>query len=62
MTNRTVKGLLMMAASFIWATLETKYFGSNYWPESIAELICDGISLIGCFTGLYFMMTKTQTK
>ena len=42
---KVLKGLILIYFGYAFAVLETKYFGSNYWPESAAELICDLLAL-----------------
>lgn len=37
-------GVLMTGLAFIFAIIETKYFGSNWLPKSKEELFCDYIS------------------
>jgi len=58
MSNRKVAGILMAIWGGLFAHLETQMFGNNWHPESIAELICDGISLAITFYGWYLILTK----
>lgn len=41
--NRTV-----FAIGLLFGLAETAYFGWNFWPQSPAEMICDGIALAIC--------------
>lgn len=62
MTNRKVAGILLMIWAIIFANIETVMFGNNCFPKSIAELICDGISLAVNLYGLYLLLTKKPTS
>lgn len=48
-------GLLICALAVFYATVETSFFGSSFWPESPAEVIADGIATIICAIGLACM-------
>lgn len=52
--RKTAKaGMILMFASLAFATIETIYFGSNWWSESKEELICDKIALGMCEAGCF---------
>ena len=38
-------GFTMMIAGFIFAVVETVYFGNNWLPQTRDEILCDCISL-----------------
>lgn len=42
--------ILLLAFYFWW--IETRYFGWNIWPESPAEVVCDGIVCLLCALAL----------
>jgi len=43
-------GTRIWLIGFIFGLCETGYFGWNFFPQSSAEIVCDGISLaIMCF-------------
>jgi|688.fasta_scaffold09927_20 hypothetical protein len=44
-------GLIIMFSSFIFAIIETLYFGSNWYPQSKNEVVCDYIALYTCGLG-----------
>lgn len=48
----------MIIGSAIFCHLETAYFGYNLHPKTIAELICDGISLVVFGIGVYYLHTS----
>lgn len=39
-------GLYIVLLGCLFAFVETAYFGHNWFPASVAEVICDGIALI----------------
>jgi hypothetical protein len=52
-------GWKIWSAGFLFIIAETIYFGSNYYPESRAELICDIIGLIICKIGIVIWIIPT---
>jgi len=58
MSKRKVAGILMFIWSAIFVHVETVMFGSNFYPASLNELVCDGISLAVCLYGCYLILTK----
>ncbi len=61
-------GIILLAIGFAFAVIETVYFGSNFYPESKAEFVCDYIATIVCGGGgsliIYAitLITKWQIK
>lgn len=53
---------LLIIVSLIFGIMETQYFGWNLTPQSLAETICDGISLLLNFYGLYLLFTNKRKK
>jgi hypothetical protein len=47
-----IRGLVIWAIGFCFIVFETIYFGSNWWPESAPEWICDIIGGSVCAAGL----------
>ncbi len=45
-------GIILFCIGFVFAIIETLYFGSNWFPESKAELACDVISAMVCGGGI----------
>lgn len=37
-------GFFIMLAGIFFACWESVYFGANFYPKSLAELICDGVA------------------
>ncbi len=59
---RKVFGALCVAASVLFCTAETAYFGNNLFPSSSEELACDAMSLMLAVAGLVIMRTKRDQK
>jgi len=53
-------GILLIIISAVFGFLETHYFGGNWTPQSIAEYICDGLSLSINLFGLYLLITSNK--
>lgn len=53
-------GILFIITSFAFAYMETDYFGWNLTAKSMAEMICDTISLTMDFFGIYLLVTKSK--
>lgn len=60
MSNRKLKGVLMLFWSMLFVHLETKMFGDNWLPQSIEELACDFIGLAVGLIGIYFILSKPK--
>lgn len=45
-------GIVLIVVGFIFATIETWYFGWNLWAETPAEQLCDGFSIMVTGVGL----------
>lgn len=58
---RIHKGIITLILSIIFNIAESSYFGRdtvkgfNWFPQSIGEVVCDGISLILFILGLYWL-------
>lgn len=57
-----IRGIVLMLLGLVFAIIETSYFGSNYWPESTAEWICDILSLVVSMTGGVMLLTATYRQ
>lgn len=57
-TETNFKGMLIMIAAQMFAITQTRFFGFNYYPESLAEAICDVVSLVVCFYGLWLWFKR----
>lgn len=56
-----MKGLIVIGFAFIFAVVETRYFGSSgFWPESPEEVIADGISLL--ISAIGFLILTIEEK
>lgn len=55
-------GLCLIGFSFIFGLSETLYFGCNWYPQSPAELWCDGITRIICGAGEGLFVTAIIFK
>jgi len=44
---------LIIVFAILFCTMETKYFGYNWSPQSDEEIICDGISLLLFSLGIW---------
>lgn len=62
MSNRKIKGLLMLIWAVFFINFQTRYFGNNWFPGSLAELICDFVGFAVCLASVYFIMTKKQIE
>ena len=58
MKNRKIKGGLIGFWALVFVHLETIMFGSNLYPKTIAELICDGIGFAIFLLGGYYFFTN----
>lgn len=47
-----VMGYLICALGMAYLYMETRFFGSNWWPTCPEEVIADGIGAIICCIGL----------
>lgn len=58
MSNRKIAAVMIIFWAAVFVHLETKMFGSNWYPKTIAELVCDSIGLAASCYGWYLMFTK----
>ncbi len=55
-------GRLKILMALIFCALETKYFGGNWTPQSNAELLADGFSVLIAVVGLAVMSFENRNK
>lgn len=55
-------GIICMIWGTIFCFLETEYFGNNFLPQSIAELICDVTSLLLVILGYNLFINHPDKK
>lgn len=48
---------MLLLLAVVWMTAVNVHFGWNRWPQSSAELICDGIGLL--MTALWWARRMT---
>lgn len=48
-----MKILFASIVLLVWAWMYNSYFGHNWLPQSDAEVICDGITVIGILLLLF---------
>jgi len=53
-------GVLIMILSYVLANLETKYFGNNMFPNSIAEFVVDMLCLLLFLFGVVLFVKKDK--
>jgi hypothetical protein len=62
--EKMVEGVFIYLLGLTLGIIETVYFGSNFWPASYQELICDamsfGISIIGAYIFLEAFIKYTH--
>jgi hypothetical protein len=53
--KKFITGFILIILAYAFIFIETQYFGSNWWPESTAEWICDlaGVAVYAIGTILY---------
>jgi len=61
MRDRT-KGIIILWITILLGLLETSYFGNNWVPKTLFELICDVILLIVGVTGIYFYYSSNENE
>ena len=55
-------GVLIVALGFIYACMETAFFGSSFLPSCANEVIADGIALMVCSLGWVIIAIGRQDK
>ncbi len=55
-------GFVIMLMAFIFCTLETIYFGVNLMPQSHAELLADGFSVLIFVIGVAVLAFETRNR
>lgn len=55
--KRRTFGYIIMVVAIIFSITETRYFGNNLFPESVAEVICDSIGFIVASIGFVLVMS-----
>lgn len=49
------RGIIILVLTIIFNIIETIYFGCNKIALTPPEVICDGVTIIGIFVGIFFM-------
>lgn len=59
-----ITGVILIMLSVLFAITETVYFGSNYFPQTKAELLCDFLSafILGIGAGMEVVATVLYLK
>lgn len=60
MNSQKFAGYLCVIWSVIFVHLETRFFGSNWFPESNQELIWDGVCMAVNFIGIFLIFKKSK--
>jgi len=60
--KRKFFGIICILFSGYFAHEETQYFGNNFFPNTNAELMCDIVSLLLCFSGAMIFWSDFKDK
>jgi len=54
--------MLVFLFGVFFGAVESAYFGWNKWPQSEAELICDGIAILIMSIGLNGFLNRREKR
>jgi len=60
--KRKIFGAVCILFAVIFAHLETKHFGNNFFPNTKEEIMCDLMTLFLAISGHIIYWSKFETK